>query len=129
MMITENEEIVYETKWTSTGGLFDTEAEAIADRAAFIEDALTRPSVYVTTSSVTKVGNNAWMSGNPKLTDSEILSGNFTGYYSVTSQYKSITSVGVEAEFLPYFIDMYEANYLAAIPPVSEILVPVEIST
>ena len=124
-MTTTNEEIVYETKWCSPRGLFDTEAEAIVDRAAVIEDALTRPSVYATTSPVTPAGNDAWMCGNPKLTDSEILSSTFTGYYSVSSQYNSIASVGVEAEFLPYFIDLYESSYVASVPEVEEILLPV----
>lgn len=124
-MATTNEEIVYETKWASINALFDTEAEAIADKVAFIEDALTRPSMYITTSSVTPAGNDAWMCGNPKLTDSEILSGDFAGYYSVSSHYNSIASVGVEAEFLHYFIDLYEANFISSLPEIEEVQVPV----
>jgi len=124
-MTITNDEIVYETKWASVNSLFDTEAEAIADRATFIDDALTRPSVYVTASAVTLSGDDHWMCGNPKLTDSEILSGNFTGYYNVSSQYNSIASVGVEAEFLPYFIDLYESSYTAWVPEVVEVQIPI----
>lgn len=128
-MTPTNEEIVYETKWSSINGLFDTEAEAIADKVAFIEDALTRPSLYITASPVTQAGDDAWVCGNPKLTDHEILSGNFAGYYSVSSQYNSIASVGVEAEFLHYFIDLYEANFLSSLPEIKEVQVPVPVES
>lgn len=128
-MTPTDEEIVYETKWSSINALFDTEAEAIADKVAFIEDALTRPSLYITASSVTQAGDDAWMCGNSKLTDHEILSGNFAGYYSVSSQYNSIASVGVEAEFLHYFIDLYEANFISSLPEIKEVQVPVPVQS
>ena len=114
-MTPTDEEIVYETKWSSINALFDTEAEAIADKVAFIEDALTRPSLYITASSVTQAGDDAWMCGNSKLTDHEILSGNFAGYYSVSSQYNSIASVGVEAEFDDTALQRQETNCLALV--------------
>ena len=107
-------------KWQGAFSLFDTEAEAIAHRASFVSDALTRPSAYVTAVPVTLVGDDAWACGGESLTDAELLSGNFSGFYNVSSQYNSSSSIGLEAEYLPSFMDLYEADFLETVPQVSK---------
>lgn len=107
-------------KWRGAFSLFDTEEEAIAHRSSFVSDALTRPSVYVTAMPVTSAGEGAWTCGGEKLTDAELLSGSFEGFYNLSSQYNSFSSVGVEAEHVPHFMDLYEADFLKTVPQVSE---------
>jgi len=117
-MMTDN------TQWQGAWSLFETEAEAVARYNEYIALVRQTPSRYATIIPITKAGENTWVSGeHAPLTDAEILEGNFTGYYSVTSQFSSETSVGVEAAQIPDMITQYENIFIAMVPTVEELAV------
>ncbi len=112
------------TQWQGAWSLFATEAEAQTRYDEYIAQVRQTPSRYATIIPITKAGENTWVNGeHGPLTDAEILEGNFTGYYSVTSQFSSETSVGVEAAQIPDMITQYENIFISMVPTVEELAV------
>tara|TARA_R110000796_G_scaffold13007_1_gene42573 strand:+ start:943 stop:1296 length:354 start_codon:yes stop_codon:yes gene_type:complete len=112
------------TQWRGAWSVFDTEAEATSKYNDYIANIRQTPSRYVTLVPVTRVNDSTWISEtSPALTDSEILEGNFTGYYTVTSQISSETFVGVEASEIPERILAYTQLFIDYVPSVLEVSV------
>lgn len=114
-------------KYMSVGLIFDTIEEANTYYDNVIQGLADSPNSYLAIKPVEETENGWLMGGDDAfLSDEEILEGNFSGHYSIYSRHLGFNQIGIDAEHLPYFMDMIEQETIKMFQAPMSIEIPVD---